>query len=174
MKTKLMPSIVLASICLIAALLLAACNLITAPEIERRQEAEAYAALLEVLPEGQGFEKLDLADKGLDPTIAVAYAATKSGGYVFQVKTSGKNSGMVIMIGVDADGRISGTKCTENKETPSYATPVFETTEAGHYVGQDSSSFAPFIVTGSTMTSEAYSNAVKAALDAAAILKGGN
>ena len=173
MKTKLMPSIVLGAICLVAALLLAACNLITAPEIERRQEAEAYASLLEVLPEGQGFEKIELADAGLDSTIAMAYAATKSGGYVFQIKTSGKNSGMVIMIGVDADGKISGTKCTENKETPSYAAPVFEATESGYYVGQDSSSLSPFIVAGSTMTSEAYSNAVKAALDAAAILRGG-
>lgn len=174
MKTKLMPSIVLASICLIAALLLAACNLITAPEIEKRQEAEAYASLLEVLPNGLGFEKLDLEGAGLDSTIAMAYAATKSGGYVFQIKTAGKNSGMIIMIGVDADGKISGTKCTENQETPSYASPVFSVTESGHYVGQDSSSFSPYIVTGSTMTSEAYSNAVKAALDAASILKGGN
>ena len=174
MKTKFMPSVVLASICLVAALLLSAVNLITAPEIERRQEAEAYAALLEVLPDGQGFEKLDLADKGLDPTIAMAYAATKSGGYVFQVKTSGKNPGMIIMIGVDADGKIAGTKCTEQEETPSYAAPVFEVTESGYYVGQDFSSFAPHVVGGATMTSQAYANAVKAALDAAAILEGGN
>lgn len=172
MKTKLMPSIVLGSICLIAALLLAACNLITAPEIARRQEAEAYASLLEVLPGGAGFEKLET--EGLDPTISMVYAATKSGGYVFQVKTAGKNPGIVIMIGVDADGKIAGTKCTENKETPSYAAPVFDATESGYYVGQDSASFAPHIVAGSTMTSEAYSNAVKAALDAVAILKGGN
>ena len=174
MKTKLMPSIVLGAICLVAALLLAACNLITAPEIERRQEAEAYAALLEVLPEGQGFEKLELEGAGLDATISMAYAATKSGGYVFQIKTAGKNPGMIIMIGVDADGKISGTKCTENKETPSYAAPVFEATESGYYVGQDSQSFAPHLVGGSTMTSQAYSDAVKAALDAAAILEGGN
>ena len=174
MKNKLMPTIILGSICLVAALLLSVINLITAPEIARRQEAEAYAALLEVLPDGEGFEQIALDEVSLDAKIASAWAATKSGGYVFQLKTSGKYDGIIIMIGVDEDGKIAGTKCIENKETAGYASKVFSVTEDGYYVGQDSASFNPYVVSGSTMTSEAYSGAVKAALDAYGILKGGN
>lgn len=174
MKSKIMPTAILGSICLIAALLLSVINLITAPEIARRQEAEANAALIEVLPDGQGFEKLDVSTLSLDAKITSAWAANTSGGYVFQVTTSGKYAGLIIMIGIDADGKIAGTKCTENAETPGYAKPVFDKTENGHYVGQDSSSFSPYVVGGSTMTSEGYAGAVKAALDAYAILEGGN
>ena len=95
---------------------------------------------------------------------------------MFHILTSAgaETTSMIIMIGVDADGKISGTKCTEQAETPSSAAPVFDITESGYYVGQDSSSFAPHVVGGATMTSQAYANAVKAALDAAAILEGGN
>ena len=52
-KRDLMPSIVLATICVVVALMLAAINMITAPIIESRQNALANEALLEVLPDGK-------------------------------------------------------------------------------------------------------------------------
>ncbi|MBR5120710.1 MAG: hypothetical protein IKV02_06910 [Clostridia bacterium] len=57
-NSKLYPSLVLCSICLVAALLLSGVNMITAPMIEKTQNAAANAALLEVLPDGKNFETI--------------------------------------------------------------------------------------------------------------------
>lgn len=172
MKSKLMPSIVLGAICLAVALLLSVVNMITAPIIEQAQNEKNLAAMREVLPDATELKQTNVYDNIIDKSISAVYEGAE--GYVFQVKTQGKSSGMVVMIGIGTDGKIAGTKCTANEETPGYAKPVFDKTENGYYVGQDLAGFKPHLVSGSTLTSKAYSDAVKAALDAYAAIKGGN
>ncbi len=172
MKSKIMPTAILGSICLIAALLLSVVNLITAPEIARRQEAEANAALIEVLPDGQGFEKLDVSSLSLDSKITSAWAANTSGGYVFRLVVTGYKPGLTIMCGVDADGKIAGVKHVETNET--YG---LEEELDGVYIGKSDGDISKIIATGATpnsATSNAYYTAMTTALDAYAILEGGN
>ncbi len=172
-KRDLMPSIVLATICVVVALMLAAINMITAPIIESRQNALANEALLEVLPDGKNFEKIELTD-AYPESVTAGYKA--DGGYVFQMTVTGKSSGLVIMCGIDSDGKIVGTKVIANQETPSYAEKVFANIEgtSGAYTGMTLDGFDPYLVSGATLTSEAYSQAVKAALQSAVLAAGGS
>ena len=77
MMKKLKPTIVLTAICLISALLLSVVNMFTAPIVAERDNLAANAALLEVLPNGSSFEKLESLD-GLPEAITDAWRAPES------------------------------------------------------------------------------------------------
>lgn len=170
-KSNFLPTIVLGCICLVVALLLSLVNSITGPIIEAAQNAAANEALLEVLPEGKNFEELTLDDK-YPSSITKGYRA--DGGYVFQATVTGKSSGLIIMFGIDAEGKIVGTKVIAEQETDSYDKNVFPLVEGldGKYTGMGLDSFEPFLVSGATLTSRAYGEAAKAALQAVAIAGG--
>ena len=177
MKNKLIPSIILSSICLLVAAVLASINLWTASIIKSNNDRKASEALVEVLPGGEGFVDVEITDN--IPKSINLIKKSSDGGYVFRAVVTGKSSGMTIMIGINRDGLITGTKCTVNSETPSYAAPVFEKTESngdtsGWYVGMDEDTYEEFIVAKSTLTSRAYANAVKDALRAFNLLAYGN
>ena len=104
-KSNLMPSVVLGSICIVVALLLSVVNMITGPVIEAARDAASNAALLEVLPNGKNFRSITLTDEYPDSVVA-GYSA--DGGFVFQMSVTGKEAGLVIMCGIDGDGRIVG------------------------------------------------------------------
>jgi len=166
-------TVVLVAICATMALLLAVTNEITSPIIAANESAKANAALLEVMPDGGSFELADTAGIDLPATVTEAYRA-KNGGYVFKLTTSGYNTGMVLMCGVSADGRITGVKCIANNETPSIGGAAIEA-YAASMVGQGIDTVDGVdTVTGATMTTKAYRAAVKDALGAAIILGGGS
>ena len=170
-KSNLMPSIVLGCICLVAALLLSVVNSFTAPLIAKKQSEAASGAFVEVLPGAAGQEKLTL-DSSYPTIVKEGYKFDN--GFVFQMEVTGKDSGFVIMVGIDLDGKVTGTKVIANKETPSYFANVFaDSSSVDHtYTGVDLGSFEPQLVAGATLTSKAYSEAVKAALQAFAIANG--
>ena len=171
-KINLKPILVLCSICLAVALMLSLINSITAPIIEANQAAAANEALLEVLPNGKNFTALTIDDTYPAP-ITMGYRA--DGGYVFTATVTGKSSGLVIMCGIDESGRIVSTKVLADQETDSYDEKVFPLVEgtSGKYVGMELSTFEPFLVSGATLTSRAYSEAIKAILQAFVIANGG-
>ena len=171
-KNKFYPSLVLGAISIVIAALLALVNSITAPKIQYNNDKKAEAALVEVLPDNSDFSDVALTDNLPESIDLVKKSA--QGGYVFRAVVIGKFEGFTVMIGIDQDGKIAGTKCTANQETPSYSKPVFDKTESGYYVGMTESSFDAFIVSGSTLTSSAYASAVEDALTAFSILSGGD
>ena len=178
MKTKIMPSVVLGSICLVVALVLSVVNMFTAPVIEAAEQAKVQAALEVVLPDcGKVEAILDNYSEGIfAPEINEIYSA-ENGGYVFQMTVKGYATGMVVLVGIGADGKITGTKCTTDGETPSKKAPVFAVVDGENsaYIGMGADSYKPQTpVSGSTMTAQGYANAVKLALDAHATLRGGN
>lgn len=174
-KDKWMPTAVLSAICLVVAGLLATINIFTGPRIEKNQANKANAALLEVYPDGEGFEAMNLSAFAMPQSVVAGYTE-KNGGYVFQMNVKGKSDGMIVMCGVDAEGKIVGVKCIENKETPTYFAPVVELVEGqGKYLGaSDPENLAVEQVANSTLSSKAYHQAVKDALYAFAIAGGAN
>lgn len=172
-KENLMPSVVLGAICLVVALLLSAVNLVTGPIIQAAQDAAANEALLEVLPDGKNFEEIEIDEK-YPSIITKAYKA--DGGYVFQATVTGKSSGLIIMCGVNAEGKIVGTKVIAEQETDSYDVLVFPFVEGldGAYKDMDLAGFNPYLVSGATLTSRAYGDAMKASLQAFVIASGGS
>ena len=172
-NSKFYPALVLGTICLVAALLLAGVNLITAPIIEKNQNELANAALREVLPEGKNFQPIEITS---DYPAIVTAGYKADGGFVFKMEVTGKSTGLIIMCGVDTNGHVVGTKVIASEETPSYAANVFPFVEGvnGKYSGMDLDGFDPFLVAQATYTSQAYADAVKAALQSAIIAAGGS
>ncbi len=174
MKSKLMPTIVLGSICLVVAVLLSVLNIFTAPVIAAEENRKVQEAMAEVLPGCNDAVKAEYDEKLIAEGVTEVYKSSL--GYVFRMTVTGKSAGMVVMCGIDNEGKITGTKCVSNDETPGYAAPVFERTEKseesdGVYVGMTEGSFKPDLVGGSTKTSKAYADAIKAALDTYAAIK---
>ena len=170
---KIAPSLVLCAICLVAALLLSVINMFTSPIIKEREDAAANAALAEVLPGGSNFAKIELNEK-YPASIVEAYSAT--GGFVFRVNGSGRNGTIVMMIGVDAEGKISGTKIITEAESKGYGDKVYAEIEGtdGKYTGQTLDTLSPVIVGGATMTSNGVAGAIEAALKAYVVANGGS
>ena len=173
-KSKIKPIIVLASICLVTAFLLSCVNMLTKDKIEDNLKNKENSSFSDVYPGASKDSDVDLSQYKLPDAITAAYKMS-DGGYVFTASVAGKSSGLVIMCGVDTEGKIIGTKVVSSAETPSYSEKVFPLVEGldGKYKGMDEKTFEPFLVTGATLTSEAYSEAVKAALQSFVIISGG-
>ena len=169
MKKSIVSTLVLVSICAVMAVLLALTNAITAPIIKKNQDAAANEALLEVMPNGEGFEKIEFDAAKLPKTVTEVYRE-KNGGYVITLTTAGYGSGLVIMCGVNADGTVSGAVCLGSTETLGH-----EKTFGANFVGKDAAGVSAVdTVSGATKTTAAYKNAIADALNAAIILGGGS
>ena len=169
MKKSVQSTLVLVAICAVMAVLLALTNSITAPIIKQNQDAAANEALLVVMPEGKGFEKMDLTTYELPATVTEVYKEA-NGGYVVTLTTAGYGSGFVIMCGVSADGTVTGAVCLASTETLGY-----EKTYGESFTGKDAAGVdAIDTISGATKTTNAYKNAIKDALNTAIILGGGS
>ena len=108
MKQSLKNLAVFVCICVVMTAFLAVTNSITAPLIEKNQNASANQALLEVMPDGSGFEPVDLQAYELPATVTDVYKETAGLGYVVKLKTAGYASDMILMCGVKTDGVVTG------------------------------------------------------------------
>lgn len=170
-KNQIMPTVVLSVICVTVALLLSVVNMVTAPVIEAAKDAAANEALLVVMPDGKDFEELDLSQYQVSPAVLNIYKETSGLGYVFRVTAVGYKPGLVVMCGVDSDGKITGTKFVESQET--YG---LEGKLDGAYNGQTYDSAELVIAAGASpnsATSKGYFDAVTAALQSYFVLSGG-
>ena len=174
MMKHLKSILTLFAICAIVSIALAVCFEITNPIILERQQAAASGALLEVMPEGGTFEKMDTSSYTLPATIKEVHKAS-NGGYVFQVEFAGFNPGNVAMIGVSADGKVTGTKVITNVESSGYGADHLPALDGkGHYNGADATTIDSVdTVSGCTVSTKAYRAVIKDALNAALILGGG-
>lgn len=166
LKNKILPTIVLTSICIAVALILSVANMLTVPVIEQAQKDKVAESLRIVYPSGESFESVDVTDRGLPESITEVYAAN-DGGYVFKSEVKGYKSGLIIMIGVNAEGAITDTKYVESQETNGAEDKL-----DGAYNGKTVESLETVLISGSTKTSNAYKQAVTDSLDAYGILKG--
>ena len=171
MKKNLLPSIVLGSICLVVAVLLSVVNSFTAPIIKERQEAAANAALLEVLPGGSDFKEIEIT---ADYPSIVTKGWVANGGSVFQMEVTGYKSGLVIMCGVDADGKIAGVKHISSNETFGAEGQLNVDYTAAAPTLDSLTQLPSASASGAPMTTKAYYDAIKAALQSAILASGGS
>ncbi|MBR2413860.1 MAG: FMN-binding protein [Clostridia bacterium] len=170
MKTKIRNLAVFVCICSVITLLLAVTNFITAPIIEENQNAAANQALMEVMPDAQGFEVADISTLTLPATVTEVNKETSGLGYVIKLKTAGYGSDMIIMCGVTNDGVVTGAVCLSSNETLGKEKTYGENFKDKDAAGVESVD----IITGATKTTEAYKNAIKDALNSVVILGGGS
>ena len=118
-----------------------------------------------VMPEAAEF--VPLSAEGLDEIIAEVYRSD-TGGYVFSLDATGYYPHMMLLCGVDADGKVTGAVCTESSESLGR-----ELTYGESFTGVTAETVDDVpVITGATKTTKGYKKAVKAALEAFGILKG--
>lgn len=156
-------------ICAVIAILLALTNSITAPVIEKNANAAANETLLIVLPDGEEFTSVDLSSYELPSTVTEAFTE-KNGGVVVKLTTSGYGSDMVIMVGIDGSGTVTGATCLSSNETLGYEKTYGESVAGSTVDTVDGID----VIAGATKTTAAYKGAVKDALNTAVILGGGS
>lgn len=167
-KSKIMPTIVLSAICICVTLLLAVINMFTSPVIAEALEKEVQESLGQVMADGGSFEQIE--DVSALPEIITAAYKAENGGYVFKAETVGYKSGLIIMCGIDGEGKVTGVKMIESSETFGA-----EATLDGLFVGKTEADYNDVpVVSGATLTRNGYAAAMKAAFEAFEILEGGN
>ena len=169
MKKHIKSVISLTAICAVVSLLLAVTNYVTEPIIKKQESDAVGKALTVVLPNGEDFQSVELTEYKLPETVIEAYSE-KNGGYVFKMTTTGYASGLVILCGIDAEGKVAGATCIASTETNKA-----ETEYGKNVVNATTDSIDKVdTVGGSTKTTTAYRNAVKDALNSFVILNGGS
>jgi electron transport complex protein RnfG len=192
MKNMLKLGITLAIYAAAACVMLAFVYTGTETIIAQRQQADLEAALKELFPAADAFNPITgIESPDASVTIEAEYEAlrgTETAGAALQVSRASYGGPIRILVGVGADGSISGVKILEHADTPGLganaASPSYFVDRAagitfyGQFAGKAVSD--PFevkgdveAITASTITSRAVAAAVKAAgLGAAAWLAG--
>lgn len=161
--------IALTLICAISTILLALTNNLTAPIIAKQEADAVNEALSVVLPDGKGFELVDLNGFELPKTITEAYKE-ENGGYVFKMTTTGYGSNFVILCGIDKDSVVKGAACISSNETLGV-----EQTYGENFVDKNLEAVGGVdTISNATKTTAAYKGAIVDALNAFTILNGGS
>ena len=170
--TLIKPIVVLVLISAIGTAALSATNVITAPIIAAQMAAAEEAAKQEVLPEGSAFAPVEDMT-GFNSVIVACEAAGNGAGWVFTTETKGFGGTVRTMIGINADGAITGTKVVDHGETEGIGTKAvkdgsdFQKQLVG-MTRDDKDSIVS--VTGASFSSSAVKQAVNAVFDAYRIL----
>ena len=167
-KKSLKDVIVLVAICAVFAVILAYVNSITAPIIADRLNAAANEAYMAVMPGAKGFEDVDLSEyKNLPTTVKEAKRETSGLGYAIKLETKGYSTGMVLIVGVSADGVVTGSTCIASNETWGLEAGLGE-----KVVGKDINTIVDVEAGVTSLTVNGYRSAVEDAINAAAIFGG--
>ena len=153
------PILVLSLICLVISGALAFTNSVTDPVILQASAERENNARYEMIPEADGFESLDI--DGLPATISEVYRATNDVGYIFMISTSGYGGEMKIICAIDSGGKLIRNKTLDHTETKGLGAKVEDAPFADRFNGKDSALEGVVAISGATISSTAYINAIK-------------
>ena len=142
---------------------LVATESITTPIIEQQAAAAADAARAVVLPAADSFNQLtvdEMPEGGVD-----VYEATNGSGYVVTAQAKGYGGMLKVMVGIDSNGLITGTEVLENNETQGLGSKVSEHAFMDQYIGKDSNLEGIEAIGGTTISSNAFTKAVRIAYE---------
>ncbi len=176
LKEVLVPTISLFLICLVVTVLLAVTNSVTAPKIAELQIETENATKSQVLEIAKSFsDAKTVTFNGADYTYYEGYDDTQSViGYVFTTSAKGYDGDIITMVGVGADGIITGIDFLSISETAGLGMNADKDEFKGQYVGKSEeigvNKNTPAeneiqALTGATITSKAVTDAVNIALD---------
>lgn len=164
------PVLVLVCICLVVTALLAYINSVTSPIIAKAEQEKTQQAMSEVLCEADGFEKLEI--RNLPDRVTEIYTATNGAGYVFMLTTKGYGGDMKLICGMDADGVIEQCKTLSHAETSGLGSKTAEDPYRNQYCKKSAETLGEVdAITGATISSNAYKNAIEDAFKAYDMVK---
>ena len=131
--------------CVIVAGLLGLVNSVTEGPIAEKNKTKTAAAIQEVLPEMEGSpavveltDEMTAAASGAGATITEAYEAQAGGsviGYALKIVASGSQGNIEMMVGVDAEGAVTGVSIVKNSETSGIGSKVMDNMPTAKGVG---------------------------------------
>lgn len=173
-KKYIAPIIVLVGICLVVSAALAATYGVTNPIIEARAKAEADAARQEILPAAESFTQYEGSLWTSDDNKAYVkevYVADNGSGMVITVGTASFGGELIELVGIAADGAITGVKISSHADTPGVGTNAMTNEHLGQYLGISEltstaakSETAVEHVSGASVSSDAIHYGIYAAL----------
>lgn len=175
LKEILIPTISLFLICTIVTLLLAVTNTVTVPQIEKLQAENENKIKVAVLPDATSFSEAKTINyKDIDYTYYEGLGADNNVvGYVFTTSAKGYGGDIITMVGVKADGSVSGMDFLSISETAGLGMNADADEFKNQFVGKSgviganktaSSDTEIQALTGATITSKAVTEAVNIAL----------
>ena len=166
-KEIVRPAVVLLAITAVAAMLLGIVSETTASAIAAQEEKTRAASMQAVMPDASGFEQLDIELTG---TITAAYKSDTDG-FVLTVAPKGFGGAVNTMVGLTADGTITGVRITGHSETPGLGAKATDESFYSQFEGQSGSVAVSKdggqiqAITSATITSRAVCSGVQEALD---------
>ena len=180
-KDILIPTIALFIFCLVATALLAGTNVITADKIAQNAVEKENSSRMIVLPEGKEFGEVTTLENGL----TWCEGKDESGetvGYVFTTSAKGYGGAVGVMVGLDADGVITGIEILSHSETPGLGANATSDSFKSQFAGKSGELTVDKnnndgqnikAITAATITSKAVTSAVNAVIAEFENIKGG-
>ena len=181
--------------CVIVAGLLGLVNQVTAPNIAAINKEKTETAMKAVVadPEGSTFsdaleitEEMNAAASGAGGTVTEAYEVQAGGaaaGYAIKVVASGSQGNIEMMVGVDADGAVTGVSVVDSAETAGIGTKITENEPLPsgvgvleQFIGKSAADGTLAVgtnveaITGATVTTRGITTGVNTALAVAAAI----
>jgi electron transport complex protein RnfG len=166
-KENIFPALVLVCICLVVTLALAGTYSVANPKIIENQQKASDEARMQVLPDGDSFtEYTGALVEGVDD----CYIADNKAGMAVTAEYKGFGGAVTVMVGIDANGAITGVTVTDHGETPGLGTKAMTVDYLSQYIGVNSAVETHInnndnidAVTGATISSNAiYCSVVEA------------
>ena len=174
--------------CVIVAGLLGLVNSVTEGPIAEKNKTKTAAAIQEVLPEMEGSpavveltDEMTAAASGGGATITEAYEAQAGGsviGYALKIVASGSQGNIEMMVGVDAEGAVTGVSVVKNSETSGIGSKVMsnENGVLDQFIGKSAADGTLSVgknvdaISGATVSSRGVTTGVNAALAVAGVM----
>lgn len=179
MKENIKLGLILLLITGVAGFLLGGAYEITKAPIAASIEADKQAAMKEILPEADKFEKADIKIEGNEKISEVnaGLKGTEITGYAIKVASKGYAGPIEIMVGISNDGKVSGIKILSHTETPGLGANAPEPKFSDQFKNKSTADKIEVVkmapskenqiqaLTGATITSKAVSVGVSDAID---------
>ena len=156
------PVIVLVCICFVASFMLAGVYGLTKPVIDDLTERTNNEARMAVLPTADGFTEATGIE--LPKGVKDAYVAKNGAGIVCRTSFNGFGGAVILMIGIDGNGEITGIQKLEASETPGIGSNALTDTYLAQFTGKTNAEAVDFF-SGATFTSKAVRNGVNSAVE---------
>ena len=158
------PIFVLFSICLVVSGALALMNSFTSPVIEAAAAERAIISMNQKIPHATGFVPIDR--EGLPSNIREAYGTENNVGYIFIVSVNGFSGEIRVICAIDPDGNIIKSSVLAHTETQGIGTIIDQGYFVDRFDGKDSRLEGISAVSGATISTVAYINAIRHAFEA--------
>lgn len=160
------PTLILIIISTVVVCMMVWVNSFTRPKIEANQQRASMQAIYDLFPDGHEFKSLD---KKFEPTKGVniknIYQSTDETKTAIVLSTNGYGGEFDILVGINEDGTIYGVRLLDNNETPGFGQKTGDPEFTDQFKDKAIGEVDADIISGATITSKAFINAVNVAME---------